>query len=140
MIDIVMDVDDSALCLLIEALHNLRMKDILGENMETAVSYVKVFLLLLQNFPALPTNTMGLLNNGMVSAGCDDFTNYMKIIYFASKLSNTVSGYMEYLDLAEAEYRIIYRKNKWLKALSISESAFIGDNDSIKGCGRTGHS
>ena len=59
MLDIVMDVDASALRSLTEALQNLRMKDVPGE---------KGALLLLQNCSAIPTDTMGLLNDVMVSA------------------------------------------------------------------------
>ena len=41
MLDIVMDVDDSALKSLTEALQNLRMKDVPGDNVGTVVSYLK---------------------------------------------------------------------------------------------------
>ena len=38
MLDIIMDVDDLALCSLTEALQSLRMKDLPGENVGTVVS------------------------------------------------------------------------------------------------------
>ena len=47
MLDIVMDIDDLALQSLTEGLQNLRMKDVPGENVEMAVSYLKGALLLL---------------------------------------------------------------------------------------------
>ena len=64
----------------------------------------------------------------MVSADCDDFTDYMKSIYFSLKRNNAVGGYMEYLDTAEAEYLTLYRKNKWSKKDSNAGLAFVGDN------------
>ena len=82
---IVMDVDDSALRSLTEALQNLQMKDVAGWNVGTVVSYLTGALILLQSCGAIPTNVMGLLNNVMVLADCKDFTAYMKSIYFASK-------------------------------------------------------
>ena len=66
-LEIVMDYDDLALHSLIEALQSLRMKDVPGENVGTVVSYLKGELLLLQNFSAIPTNIMGLLNDVMAS-------------------------------------------------------------------------
>ena len=68
-----MDVDDSALRSLTEALQTLRMKDVAGENVGTVVSYLKGALLLLQNCSGLPTDTMELINNTMVSA---DYAEY----------------------------------------------------------------
>ena len=47
MLDIIMDVNDSALGVLTENLQNVRMKDIRGENVSTIVSYLKGALLLL---------------------------------------------------------------------------------------------
>ena len=57
MLDIVMEVEDSALCSLVQSLQTLRMKDIEGENVRTAVSYLKGALLLLKNCAELPTDT-----------------------------------------------------------------------------------
>lgn len=93
-LNIVMDVNDAALCSLAERLHNLRMKGTPGENVRTVVSYLKGALLILQNCSVIPTDTMGLLNDVMSSPDCDDFTDYMKSIYYASKRTATVGGYM----------------------------------------------
>ena len=76
------------------------MKDITGENVGTVVSYLKGALLLLQNCGAIPTDVIGFLNDVMVSADYDEFTSYMKLIYFASKRSSAMTGYMEYLGAA----------------------------------------
>ena len=100
-LDSIMDVDDSALRSLTEALHNFRMKDATGENVGTVVSYLKGAMFLLKNCGANPTDVIGLLNDVMVSADCKEFTAYMKLIYFASKRDSLVTGYMEYLDVAE---------------------------------------
>ena len=67
-LDIVMDVDDTALRLLTESLQHLRMKDVPGKKVGTVVSYLKGDLLLLQNCSAISTDTMGLLNDVMSSA------------------------------------------------------------------------
>ena len=112
MIDVVMDVNNSALRSLTESMQNLRMKDVAGENVGTVVSYLKGALFLLQNCSTIPIDTMGLLNNVMVSADCDKFTGYMTSIYFASKCENSVGGCIDYLNAAEAEYRTLYRKGK----------------------------
>ena len=133
MLDIVMNVDDAALRSLTEGLQSLRMKDVPGENVGTVVSYLKGALLLLQNCSAIPTDAMGLLNDVMSSADCSEFTNYMQSIYFASKRTGTVGDYMEYLDVAEAEYRTLYRKGKWTKASTPQESGFVGDGDATEG-------
>ena len=47
MLDIIMDVDDSALRALTQSLQTLHLKDVPGENVFTAVSYLKGALLLL---------------------------------------------------------------------------------------------
>ena len=114
------------------------MKDVPGENVGTVVSYLKGALLLLQNYSAIPTNAMGLLNDVMSSTDCSDFTSYMKSIYFASKRTGTVGDYMEYLDAAEAEYCTLYRKGKWTKASAPQDSGFIGDGDEPGGRGNRG--
>lgn len=110
MIDIVTDVDDSALRSLTESLQSLRLKDVPGENDGTAVRYLKGTLFLFQNCSAVPTDTMGRLNDVMTSMDCEEFTGYMKSIYFASKRERTVGGYVEYLDTAEDEYMTLYRE------------------------------
>ena len=67
---------------------------------------------------------MGLLNNVIVSADCDDFTSYMKLIYFPSKRDTLSNGYMEYLDAAEAEHRTIYRKRELVEVVDPSKLGF----------------
>jgi len=54
MLDIIMDVDDSARQVLMEILQNIWIKDIKGENAGTIVSYLKGALLLPQNFVKVP--------------------------------------------------------------------------------------
>ena len=135
MIDIVMDVENSALRLLTESMQNLWMKDVAGENMGTVVNYLIGALVLLQNCAAIPTDTMGLLNDAMVSADCNEFTRYMTSIYFASKRENLFGGYMDYLDLDKAKYWTLYRKEKWTKKDVKSESEF-GNNEDKDGYGQ----
>ena len=72
-----MNVDDAALRSLTENLQNLRMKDMPGENVETVISYLKCDLLLLQNCAAIPTDTMGLLDDVMSSVDHEEFKAYM---------------------------------------------------------------
>ena len=111
---------------MIEALQNLRMKDVPGENVGTVFSYLKGALFLLQNFSAIPTNVMGLLNDVMVLVDYDEFTAYTRSIYFAFKRESlTGVGYMEYLDTVEANCRTLYRKGKWSKKDSTPDSAFV---------------
>lgn len=107
------------------------MKDVAGENVETVVSYLKGVLLLLNNCFTIPTDVMELLNDVMVSADCAEFVNYMKSIYFVAKNNSLDNGYMECLDIAEAEYRIMYRRGKLAKAIDTSEASFISDTDEI---------
>ena len=74
--------------------------------MATAISYLKGALMILQNCEAVPTDTLGLLNKIMISADCDEFTEYMKSIYFASKRNQSApaSSFTDYLNTAESEY------------------------------------
>ena len=67
-LDIVMDIDDSALQSLTQNLQSLRMKDVPGENVGVVVSYLKGALLLLGNCGKIPTDVMGLLNDTFCSA------------------------------------------------------------------------
>ena len=97
--------------------------------MGTMVGCLKGALLLLKNCSAIPTDVMGLLNDVMVLADCGESVEYIKSIYFAAKRNNSDDGYMEYLDIAKAEYRTIYRRGKWIKAGDTSESGFFGDVD-----------
>ena len=80
MLDIIMYVDDSALRALTQSLQTLQLKDVPGENMCTAVSYLKGALLLLQNCSGLPTDIMCLLNDTMGSADCDEFSWFMNLM------------------------------------------------------------
>ena len=139
MLDIVMNVNDAALRSLTEGLQSMCMKDVPGENVGTVVSYLKGALLLLQNCGAIPTNTMGLLNDLMPSADCLEFTEYMKSIYFASKRINTIRDYMAYLNCAEGKYRTLYRKGKWTKASAPQDSGFTaGEGGDTQLYGRGG--
>ena len=85
MINIVLDIEDSALRSMTQSLQTMRLKNIPGENVATAANYLKGALMLLQNCDAVPTDTLGLLNDIMTSADCNEFTEYMKSIYFTSK-------------------------------------------------------
>ena len=89
-IDIIMDVDDSALREITQSFQTLCLKDVPGENICTAVSYLKGARLLLQNFSDLPTDTMGLLNNTIGLTDCDEFNSFMSSIYFDHKLKTQV--------------------------------------------------
>ena len=73
MFDVVVDVDDAALRALTEGIQKIRTKDIPGENIGTLVSYLIGSLLLLKNCAELPTDIIGLLNDIMCSAECNDF-------------------------------------------------------------------
>jgi len=75
-LDIFIDIDDSALRSLTQNLQNLRMKDLLGENVGTIVSYLEGALLLLENFNRLSTDTVRLLNDTFYLTECDKFTNF----------------------------------------------------------------
>ena len=85
MLDIVMDIDDRTLQALAHSLHALRIKDIPGENVRTAVSCLKGVLLLPHKCTGMPTDDMGLPNHTMGSADCDDFTCFMYSVYFGYK-------------------------------------------------------
>ena len=97
MFDIIMDVDDSALRALTQSLQTLRLKDVPGENVCAAVSYLKGALLLLQSCLGLPTDAMGLLNNVMGSADCDELSGFMNLVYFDHKRKTRVISHQEYL-------------------------------------------
>ena len=97
MLDIIMDVDDSALRTLTQSLQTLRLKDVPGENVCTPVSYLKVALLLLQNCSGIPTNAMGLLHDTMGLADCDEFSGFMNSVYFDHKRKTREITHQEYL-------------------------------------------
>ena len=82
MLEIMMDVDDSALRVLTQSLQMIRLKDLPGEYVCTRVSYLKEAFLLLQNNVGLITDIMGLLNNIMGSADCNKFSSFMDSAYF----------------------------------------------------------
>ena len=86
-LDVVIDVEDSSLCSLVQSLQSLRMKDIEGGNVATVVSYLKGALLLLKNCADSPTDT-----HVMTSASNDDFTGYMRSIYYTGRRSGCRSG------------------------------------------------
>ena len=62
-------------------------------------------LLLLQNCTGLPADTMGLLYDTMGLADCDEFTRFMKSLYFDHKQKTRVISHQEYICLAESEYQ-----------------------------------
>ena len=124
MLDIIMDVDDSVLQALIETLRNVRMKDIKGDNVGTIASYLKGAFLLLQNCGKVPTNTIGLLRDIFCSTECNEFTTFMSNIYFNHKCKTRELDYMEYLTLAESEYRTFYRKGTWTASKTEPLSGF----------------
>ena len=84
-LNVVMDVEDASLHLLVQSLQTLRVKDIEGENVATFISYLKRALLLLENCVDLPTDTHERLNDIVNSASNDDFTGYMRFIYYNKK-------------------------------------------------------
>ena len=52
----------------------MHLKDIPGKNVATTASYLKGALVLLHNYKAVPTDTLGILNDTLTSADCDEFT------------------------------------------------------------------
>ena len=124
MLDIVMDVDDSVLRLLTQNLQTLRMKDVPGNNVETISSYLKGVLLILSNCNKMPTNVMRLLNNTFCSVACDNFTDFMKNMYFSHKQNTRVITPIRFISLAELEYRMLYRNGKWEASKADAGSAF----------------
>jgi len=81
MLNLIMDMDAASLMSFTKSLQILRMKDIPGEDVSTAVSYLKRASLLLQNCcAALPTDTLGLRNDRICLAGNEEFISYMKLI------------------------------------------------------------
>ena len=101
MTDIVLDVEDSALRSMTQSPQTMRLKDIPGDNVATAVSYLKGALM-----------------------------EYTKSIYFASKRNWSVlaSSFTDYLNTAESEYRTLYRAGKWTKSKADPDSGFYAGN------------
>ena len=85
MLDIVIDVDDSALRSPTQNLQTLRMKEISEENMITVISYLKGTLMLLDNCDKLPTDIIGLIKDIMCSVEYNKFTGFMRNVYCEHK-------------------------------------------------------
>ena len=140
MLNIIMDVNDSALRALTQILQTLCLKDLPGENVCTAVSYLKGALLLLKNTSVLPTDTMGLMNDIMESADCDDFSGFMNSVYFDHKKKTRVIAHQEFLRLAEVEYRTRYRIGKCTASRSDPTFGIFVDHGGLgRGRGDGGH-
>jgi len=96
--------------------------------------------MLLQNCTVLPTDLIDFLNNIMCSTVNEDFTSYMKIIYFNHRQSTKEVMYITYLDCAKSEYRTLYHTQKCDASKSDPESGFfvegIYDHGSGRGCRR----
>ena len=93
--------------------------------METAVSYLKVAIPMLQTCNTTPIYTMGLLNAVMTPADHDTFNDYMKIIYFAMTCNNTIPAeFITCLSTLESEYMTLYRAGKWTKSKQDPSSGF----------------
>ena len=84
-LDIIMDADDSTLRAITTLFQTLQLKDGPGKNVCTAVSYLKGALMLLQNCSEILTNTIGLLNDIMISADCDNFSGFVNLVYYDHK-------------------------------------------------------
>ena len=105
-----------------------RLKDVPGDNVETVMSYLKGALVMLQNCDAIPTDTMGLLNDVMILADCSKFSDYMKSIYFMLKRNKTSTAYNSYLNTVESEYRTLYHAGKWTKSKQDHDSEFYSND------------
>ena len=77
----------------------------------------------------LPTDTMGSLNNIMVSADWDEFIVFINAVYCDHKRKIHVIDHPEYLRLAEAEYRTLYHKQKWTATNNPASGFFVGDGN-----------
>ena len=131
-----MDVDDSSLCALSQSLQTLHLKDIPGDNVCTTVSYLKGALMLLQNCAGLPMDMMGLLNDIMGSADCEEFSEFMNLAYFDHKRKTRIIAHQEYLRLAESEYWTLYWSGKWTVSKNNRMSGFYAGQPSQGGGGR----
>ena len=98
--DMVLIIDDGALCSLTQSFRTLQLNDVPGENVSTIVSYLKGKIMLLQNCTVLLTDLIGLLNNIMCSVDNNDICTYMKSIYFSYRQKTKVVTHQEYLDFA----------------------------------------
>lgn len=125
MLDIILDVDNSTLCALTQILQIIWLKDVPGENVCTAVSYLKGVLMLLYIFSGLPIDMMRLLNDILVSADCSEFSGFMSSVYYDHKRKTRVINHHEYLRLVEVEYRTLDRNQKWTASKNDSTSVFL---------------
>jgi len=66
--------------------------------------------MLLQNYSELLTDTIGLLNDIMILAYCDEFSGFMNSVYYDHKRKNGLINHSKYLRLSKAEYHTLYRK------------------------------
>ena len=117
MLGLIMDVDAAVLRSLTQSVQNFRLQNILVKDVSTDASYLKGALLLIQNCcEALPIDTLGLLNDIMCSASNINFNRYMKSMYYKHKRQpHKDVDYMEYLRIAESEYKTLYRRGRWEK-------------------------
>ena len=69
-------------------LQTLRTKDIPGENVSTVVSYLKGALMILNNCDKLRTDTIGLLEDTICLAECNESIEFMSIVYIKHKIKN----------------------------------------------------
>jgi len=90
----------------------------------TVVSYLKVSLMLLQNYGELTTDTMGLLNDICVSQIVQIFGEFMRIVYVNHKGKTDIIECITCLDFAELEYRTLYCSQKHSKSKSVPASGF----------------
>ena len=100
------------------------MKDIPGKNVGTVVSYLKGTLLLLANYGKLPTDAMTIICDTFCLAECDKLTGFITAVYFEHKRKTNVIDYTEYLTLAKAKYRMLYRKQEYTTAKADPSSGF----------------
>ena len=97
--------------------------------MGTVVSYLKGAVILLQNCTVLPTDLIGILNYIMCLAENNDFTTFMKSIYFDHKRKIRVIDCAEYLNLADAENHTLYRGKKCTASKNDPASGFFVDSN-----------
>ena len=86
----------------------LQLKDIPMENIGTATTYLKGILILIQNCSQIPSDTTGLLSNIMHLTNYDEIFGLINLVYYNNKLGSNKIDYLEYLRLAESEYRFLY--------------------------------
>ena len=65
---------------------------------------------MLQNCSGLPMDTMGLLNNIMVSADCEECGGFMNSVSYDRMRKTRVITHSEYMKLADTEHSTYYRK------------------------------